>query len=97
MRDVVSAIATGKVDGQMVVDLGKDEDNFGQSDMPIALSHRKKDILLLQMDGLLTKEEISNALDMAEKSCEKVHEVQAAAIRKIYENAALSEQKSVCN
>ncbi|HIH22674.1 TPA: exosome complex exonuclease Rrp41 [Candidatus Micrarchaeota archaeon] len=93
MRDVVSAIATGKVDGQMVVDLGKDEDNFGQSDMPIALSHRKKDILLLQMDGLLTKEEILKALDMAEKSCEKVHEVQVAAVRKIYESAALSEQK----
>lgn len=86
MKDMVSAIAVGKADDVLVVDLGKQEDNFGQSDMPVAISHRDRKILLLQMDGLLTKEEIITMLDMAERGCEKLHGVQADALRRFYEH-----------
>jgi len=86
MKDMVSAIAVGKADDVLVLDLGKQEDNFGQSDMPIAISHRDKKLLLLQMDGLLTKEEVITMLDMAERGCEKLHGVQADALRRFYEH-----------
>ncbi|MBU0591444.1 exosome complex exonuclease Rrp41 [Candidatus Micrarchaeota archaeon] len=84
MKDMVAAVAVGKASETLVVDLNKPEDNLGQSDMPIAMSHRDKNLLLVQMDGLLTKEEISRMLDMVEKSCDEIHEVQADALRRIY-------------
>lgn len=84
MKDMVGAVAVGKAADKLVLDLGKLEDNYGQSDMPVAIANRTKDILLLQMDGLLTKDEISEMIDMAEKGCADVHEKQAEALRKIY-------------
>ncbi|MBD3389863.1 exosome complex exonuclease Rrp41, partial [Candidatus Micrarchaeota archaeon] len=59
MKDMVSGIAVGKLEGELVVDLGKDEDNFGESDIPMAVTHKDKKIVLMQMDGLLTKEELA--------------------------------------
>jgi exosome complex component RRP41 len=85
MRDMVGAVAVGKAGGHLVLDLNKIEDNFGQSDMPIAISHRDRKLLLLQMDGLLTKEEIRNIIEMAERGCDKVHDVQAEALKRFYE------------
>ena len=88
MKDMVSAVSTGKADGQLLLDLGKAEDNLGQSDVPIALSSRKKDILLLQMDGLLTREELGNMIDMAMKAEGSLHDLQADALRRYYERSA---------
>ena len=85
MKDMVSAIAVGKLEGQLVVDLGKDEDNYGESDVPMAITHRGKEIVLLQMDGLLTKEELAQNIDEAIEASEKVYELQADALRKTYE------------
>lgn len=84
MKDMVSAVAVGKADGIILADLGKTEDNYGQSDMPLAISHRDKKILLVQMDGMLTREEIAKALGMAEKNSEIVHGMQEEALRKRY-------------
>jgi exosome complex component RRP41 len=38
MKDLVQGVAAGKVDGEIVVDLNKDEDNKGESDMPVVVS-----------------------------------------------------------
>ncbi len=85
MKDMVSAVAVGKADGVIITDLSKYEDNLGQSDMPVAFSHQDGKLLLFQMDGLLTKDEINKALDMAEKSAGVVHKVQADALKQYYE------------
>jgi exosome complex component RRP41 len=85
MRDMVSAVAVGKAADVLLVDLGKLEDNFGQSDMPLAMSHKEKKLLLVQMDGMLTKEEIAEMLEMTEKGCDKVHEIQADALKRVYD------------
>ena len=69
----------------LALDLNKIEDNFGESDMPIAMSSRDKKLLLVQMDGLLTREEVIKMLEMAERGCEKVHQVQAEALKKFYQ------------
>ncbi len=84
MKDMVSAIAVGKGGDELIVDLGKLEDNFGQSDMPLAFSAGSKDLLLVQMDGLLTREEIEKILEMAEKSSEKINRMQMEALREYY-------------
>ncbi len=85
MRDMVSAIAVGKAGDVLMVDLGKEEDNLGQSDMPLAMSHKDKKLHLVQMDGLLTKDEIKTMLEMTQASCDKIHEVQTNALKRYYE------------
>ncbi len=84
MRDIVSSVAVGKVDGTIVLDLTKDEDQWGTTDMPIAMVPRKKLITLLQMDGHLTGEEFKQALDLAFKGCEQIYDAQRQALREKY-------------
>jgi len=85
MKDMVGSVAVGKAGDVLVVDLNKAEDNFGQSDMPMAISSRDKKLLLLQMDGLLTKEEIIQMVEMAERGCDKVNVIQTDALKRFYE------------
>ena len=58
----------------------KEEDNYGQADMPIAIIPRDDSITMLQMDGHLTKEEFETALKMAISGCKKIYEVQRKAL-----------------
>ncbi len=84
MRDLVSAVAVGKIDGTIVLDLTKYEDQWGTTDMPIAMVPRKKLITLLQMDGHFTAEEFKQALDLSFRGCEQIYGVQRQALRKKY-------------
>ena len=86
MRDIPVACAAGKIENQVVLDLGKDEDNHGDADLPIAISPRTNEILLLQMDGHLTLEEFDTALEMAMKGCHIVSDLQKKAIMEKYQN-----------
>ncbi|MEM4634225.1 MAG: exosome complex exonuclease Rrp41 [Candidatus Anstonellaceae archaeon] len=85
MKDLINAVAVCKIDGHIAVDPGKEEDNFGESDMPIAFSPRTGEILLYQMDGLLTKEEIMQGFALARKASEKIRKLQVEAIKKVYD------------
>jgi exosome complex component RRP41 len=85
MKDIPVACAAGKIDGQVVLDLGKEEDNFGQADLPVAISPRTGEILLLQMDGHLTQNEFDKALDLAIKGCKIISELQKKAILEKYQ------------
>jgi len=85
MKDVVAGAASGKAGGKMILDLGKLEDNYGESDIPIGISPRTKEILLMQMDGLLTKQEIAEAIDLSFKGAEKVSELQKKALKDCYD------------
>jgi exosome complex component RRP41 len=84
MRDLVTACTTGKVDGKIVLDLCGIEDNFSEADLAFAMLPRKKEISLLQMDGNLTKEEFFHCLKLAEKTCEKIYEIQKNKLRERY-------------
>ncbi len=87
MKDIPVACAAGKIDGKVVLDLGKEEDNFGDADLPIAISPRTGEILLLQMDGHLTMDEFNQAMDLAIDGCYKAHEIQKKAIMDKYQKA----------
>jgi exosome complex component RRP41 len=80
MRDLVVACAAGKVEGEIVLDLMKEEDNFGDCDLPVAIVPRTGEVVLLQMDGKLTQEEFDKALDMAYSGCMQVYEIQKKAL-----------------
>jgi exosome complex component RRP41 len=85
MKDIPVACAAGKIEGQVVLDLGKEEDNYGEADLPIAISPRTGELLLLQMDGHLTQDEFYKALDLAIGGCKIVSEIQRKAILEKYQ------------
>jgi exosome complex component RRP41 len=85
MKDIPVSCAAGKIDGEVVLDLGKEEDNFGDADLPIAIAPRTGEILLLQMDGHLTQKEFDKALDLAIKGCKIIAELQKKAILEKYQ------------
>jgi exosome complex component RRP41 len=80
MRDIVAACAAGKVGGEIVLDLMKEEDNYGECDLPLAIIPRKKEVVLLQMDGKLTRDEFKKAYDLAVDGALKVYEMQKEAL-----------------
>jgi exosome complex component RRP41 len=84
MKDLVPAVAVGKVNDTVVLDLNKEEDNYGQADLPIAVIPRTGEVLLMQMDGHLTQEEFDLALEMGTKACHTLYELQKDALRRRY-------------
>jgi exosome complex component RRP41 len=93
MRDIPVACAAGKIGGQVVLDLGKEEDNFGDADLPVAISPRTGEVLLLQMDGHLTVDEFNQAFDLAVKGCHAVSEIQKKAVMHKYQAIAAEVQE----
>jgi exosome complex component RRP41 len=84
MRDLVASCAAGKVADTVVVDLNKEEDNFGQADIPVGYVPRTGEIVLLQMDGDLTQEQFEKGLGMAVEACKKVSVIQREALKTRY-------------
>ena len=87
MRDLVPAVAVGKADGKVLLDLNKEEDNFGQADVPIALIPKTNEIVLLQMDGNMSREEFDKAIDMGVAACHEIYELQKDALKRRYASA----------
>lgn len=86
MKDLVAACAAGKISGEIVVDLMKEEDNYGECDLPLAIIPRKKEAVLLQMDGKLTKEEFMKAYNLAFDGAMKVYEMQREILKTSIKN-----------
>ena len=85
MRDMVSAVAVGHVNNQIVIDLNKEEEDIeGTSDIPIAYMPRMKKITLLQMDGKLPKEKLRKAIELGISGAEKIYEIQKKALKEKY-------------
>lgn len=94
MRDLVVSCAAGKADGTLLLDLGKEEDNLGEADLPVAIVPRTGEIVLLQMDGHLTPEELETSLKNAIAACHKIYEIQKDALRRRYAVTAKHEDAS---
>jgi len=84
MRDLVAACSVGKIDGQLVADLNGLEDNFGETDMAIAMQPSKNKLTLMQMDGVLTKTEFDRLFKLATESCKKIYEMQKKVLKETY-------------
>ncbi|MBI4152824.1 exosome complex exonuclease Rrp41 [Candidatus Woesearchaeota archaeon] len=94
MKDMVSAVAVGRVDDRLVADLDYREEHIGEfnpdshdapvADTPIAMLHASKQLTLLQMDGELSKEMLLKLLKLGEEATEKVYQVQVNALKENY-------------
>jgi len=81
MRDLVVAVAVGKVQGKVVLDLNNIEDQKGEADIPIAMMPRSKQITLMQMDGRLSADEIKEGYELFLKGAEVMAQSQKEALR----------------
>lgn len=84
MADLIAATAVGKVEGQLVLDINELEDKYGEADMPVAMAPNLNSIVLLQLNGRMTVEEMFKGLEMAQEAIKKIHGLQTEALRNKY-------------
>lgn len=84
MKSLVTSVSVGKLDKQLVVDLTKEEEDFeegeGPTDIPVSMTPQG-DITHLQLDGKIGVKQLQEAMDMAKKACQEIHEVQKKALK----------------
>jgi len=81
MRDLVAAVAAGKVDGILVLDLTDVEDKHGEADVPFAMMPGLDRVTLFQMDGVLTPDELEECVKLAIDGCKRIYTLQKEALR----------------
>ena len=84
MRDIVCAVAAGKVNGKIALDLMDTEDKVGDADVPVAYMPNLNAVTLLQMDGKLSTKEFGEAVKMAIEGCKKISDIQKEALKTKY-------------
>jgi len=87
MADLIAAVAVGKVDGHLVLDLNDVEDKYGEADMPMAMAPRFDSIVLLQLNGRISKDEFPKALALAKKGIMEIYRLQREALKRKYSAA----------
>ena len=64
------------------------EDNYSDSDMPMAIAPRNNEVLLLQMDGGLSKEQLSKAISMVIAAGKEISKKQIDALKETYDSVS---------
>ncbi|MFH1229325.1 MAG: exosome complex exonuclease Rrp41 [Candidatus Aenigmatarchaeota archaeon] len=90
IKDMISSCSVGKVDGQIIVDVAGDEDCEGEVDMATATIGSEDKFVLLQMDGIVTKDEFYKLLDLSRKGCMEVYEIQKNVFKEKYKAGEIS-------
>jgi exosome complex component RRP41 len=93
MVDLLPAVAVGKISGAIALDLKKEEDNFGEADLPMALVPQSGRLVLLQMEGHMTEQELGTALDLGIVGCRDIYEKMKAALRTRYAVTPMGEER----
>ncbi len=88
MSDLVTAVSVGQIDGQIAVDLTKEEEDYESggektTDIPISFLPLSGKISLLQLDGGIKAEKLKEAIEIAQKTCSKIYEEQKKALKNI--------------
>ena len=83
MKDMISSVSVGQVDGAVIADLDYNEEAYDAivSDIPVAMTHNSQEITLLQMDGEISKDDLVKSLELAKEVLGKVYEVQKNALK----------------
>ncbi len=86
MKDLVVALAAGKVDNMVIIDPDYLEEAFeGEvADIPLAIIPSTGKISLLQMDGIVTRDDLKSAMTLGLKAAEKIYEIQKKALKEKY-------------
>jgi exosome complex component RRP41 len=84
MKNLVTSVSIGKIDKNLVVDLIKKEEDWedgeGATDIPITLTGDGK-ISHIQLDGKITRKQLSEAIELAREAGKQIHEAQKKALK----------------
>jgi len=85
MKNLVSSISAGKMDKTIVLDLDKYEDSEfeegeGSTDIPISMTPDGK-ITHFQLDGKINSTQLKEVIDMVQKACKEIYEIQKKALK----------------
>jgi len=85
MRDLVTSVAMGKLDKDLIIDVNKDEEDWdvglGATDFPIAKIANSDEFTLLQLDGKIPPKQVKESLEIASKACKEIYEIQKKALK----------------
>jgi exosome complex component RRP41 len=90
MNGLVTSIAVGKIDKDLILDVNDEEEHFeegeGATDFPLAKLAGTDKYTLMQMDGKMQPELVGKALDMADKAFDEIYEEQKKALKSIVDD-----------
>jgi exosome complex component RRP41 len=96
MSGLSSSVSIGKLDQQLVVDVRGDEEYFeegdGASDIPMTFTSDGK-LTHLQLDGKISKEQLKEAMELAEKATKEIYEIQKKALKDFIDENLKEEKK----
>ena len=84
MKDMVASVGAGVIDKQPCVDLDGTEEHIHDvnvADIPVAMIPSTEEITLLQMDGIVSKDEFLKAIEAVKPVLKKIAEAQRQAIK----------------
>ena len=81
MTDMVVSVASGKINDVVVCDLNKEEDNYGEADLPMGILPNSGELVLLQMDGDLSQAEFQEAWNYNMEAAMVVHQIMVDALK----------------
>lgn len=85
MKGLVSVVAAGRANGDLVWDLDKaDEDTEDAVDTAIGVLFPQKEIVLLQMDGFINQKDWKKVISMGIDAAEEVYKLQKKALLEKY-------------
>ena len=84
MKSLVTSVAVGKIDGQLVTDLSGIEDKAGEADLPCAITWFNEELSLLQFDGDMSIDELNESLLNARNALDNIHQIQLQALKSKY-------------
>ena len=88
MRDMVSSVAVGKLDKNIVVDLTKEEEDFeegeGATDIPMTFTS-SGELTHIQLDGKIKSDQLKEAFKMGREACKGIYEIQKKALKEVGE------------
>jgi len=96
MKDMVAAIAVGHAGNKLLVDLNYEEEHLPDyveglddkdvADIPVAVIPSTGEITLLQMDGIVSRDIVIEAINKAKDAVREISDVQRAALREKFAN-----------
>jgi exosome complex component RRP41 len=93
MRDLVAAVAAGKIGDSICLDLTKEEEDFhegGATDVPIGFLPSKNEIVLLQLDGKVSREDLKKIIEIGKVGASKIYEIEKMALKRRFLNESES-------
>lgn len=87
MKDMVASVSVGMVRDTLLVDLDGEEEHLDDNeaaDIPIAMIPSTGEITLLQMDGIVTKQNLKKAIELVKPALIKIADIQRQALLSKY-------------